>query len=131
MKYIAADGTTFETESACINYESTLATRLIGDIPHKIVNAEDLFDGNYSNLYVFMRIESKEQLANFKTWISMLDGGKDIKDEDSFLGKEIIVDCYNYEDDGLDGIEGVYSVETVEENVARYANKIYKIANSI
>ena len=134
MKYIAADGTTFETESACINYESTLATRLVGDIPHKIISAEELRDGSDSNLFVFMRIETKEQAVRLAKWIDNLYCyyGKKVQiDVEKIVGKRIVVDCFNDRSEELNDIFEVYDVQTIEEHIAEYAKKINDIAYSI
>jgi hypothetical protein len=134
MKYIAADGTIFNTAKECEKYEEGLAERLIGDIPHYIVNASDWLDGSDSNLYIFMRIENEDQLTRFKKWVGTLYGAEGVMNDvniDALIGIDIIVDCSNYTDEGLNYIDSVYSIETVQGYISRFVKEIYDYANKI
>lgn len=134
MKYIAADGTIFNTAKECEKYEEGLAERLIGDIPHYIVNASDWFDGSDSNLYIFMRIENEVQLTRFKKWVGTLYCAKGVMNDvniDALIGNDIIVDCSNYTDDGLNNIDSVYSIKTAQEYISRFVKEVYDYANKI
>ncbi len=134
MKYMAADGSVFNTAKECEKYEEGLAELLIGDIPHYIVNASDWFCGSESNLYIFMRIENEDQLTRFKKWVGTLYGAKDVMNDvniDALIGNDIIVDCSNYADEGLNYIDSVYSIETVQGYISRLVKEVYDYANKI
>jgi hypothetical protein len=134
MKYMAADGSVFNTAKECEKYEESLAERLIGDIPHYIVNASDWLDGSDSNLYIFMRIENEDQLTRFKKWVGTLYGAKGVMNDVNFdvlIGNDIIVDCSNYTDEGLNYIDSVYSIKTVQEYISRLVKEVYDYANKI
>ena len=134
MKYMAADGSVFNTAKECEKYEEGLAELLIGDIPHYIVNASDWFCGSESNLYIFMRIEDEDQLTRFKKWVGTLYGAKDVMNDvniDALIGSDIIVDCSNYADEGLNYIDSVYSIETVQGYISRLVKEVYDYANKI
>ena len=133
MKYVAYDGTEFNSERECEKYEETMADRLVGDIPHEIISAEELRDGSDSNLFVFMRIETKEQAVRFAKWIDNLYSyGKKVQiDVEKIVGKRIVIDCYNDRSEELNDIFEVYDVQTVEEHIAEYAKKINDIAYNI
>lgn len=134
MKYMAADGSVFNTAKECEKYEEGLAELLIGDIPHYIVNASDWFCGSESNLYIFMRIENEDQLTRFKKWVGTLYGAKDVMNDvniDALIGNDIIVDCSNYADEGLNHIDSVYSIETVQGYISRLVKEVYDYADKI
>lgn len=74
MKFVAEDGKVFETMEECKEYEEqNIAEMLVGNIPHYIIDADDLFGGSSCNLYVFFRIGNSEQDKRFKKWV--IDGG--------------------------------------------------------
>lgn len=131
MKFVAEDGKEFETMEECKEYEEqNMAEMLVGNIPHYITDAEDLFGGSSFNLYVFFRIENREQDERFKKWINRIDSMMKL-DDFSFVGKNIIVDCCSDRDGSLRHIDCIYGIETVEEHICNYANKIMDIVKEI
>lgn len=131
MKFVAEDGMEFETMEECKEYEEqNMAEMLVGNIPHYVIEADDLFGGSSCNLYVFFRIENSEQDKRFKKWINRIDSVMKLDDR-SFVGKNIIVDCCNEIDSTLRYIDCIYGIETVEEHICNYANKIMNIVKEI
>lgn len=131
MKFVAEDGKVFETMEECKEYEEqNMAEMLVGDIPHYVIDADDLFGGSSCNLYVFFRIENSEQDKRFKKWVNRIDSVMKI-DDCSFVGKNIIVDCCNDRDSTLRYIDCIYGIETVEEHICNYAKKIMNIVKEI
>ena len=131
MKFVAEDGKVFETMEECKEYEEEM---LVDNIPHLIFYADDLFGGSSCNLYVFFRIENREQDEVFKKWINKIHTSDFVKKKlggCSFVGKNIIVDCCNEIDGSLRHIDCIYDIETVEEHICNYANKIMDIVKEI
>lgn len=125
MKYVAYDGTEFHTEEACEKYEETLASRLVGDIRHKIVSADEMYDGSSFNLYVFFKINYETEVPLFEKWVN----GFGIKcDARKYLGETVVVDCYCDMDDTLDGIVEIYSINTIDECILKYAKRLRAFA---
>ena len=47
------------------------------------------------------------------------------------IGKIIVADCFNGEDDSVENAESVYCIETISQNIARYAERVYNVAIGI
>ena len=129
--YIAEDGTEFEIYSECANYEVDNAYILITDIPHVTVEADELFDGSSCNIYAFFNVDTKEQALNILKWAVIMGCKKVPMDEKEMIGKIIIADCFNGEDDTVENAESVYCIETISQNIARYAERVYNVASGI
>ena len=125
MKYVAYDDTVFNTKEACEKYEETLASRLVGDIRHKIVSADEMYDGSSFNLYVFFKINYETEVPLFEKWVN----GFGIKcDARKYIGETVVVDCYCDMDDTLDGIVEIYSINTIDECILKYAKRLRAFA---
>lgn len=124
--WVAFDGTRFDKCNECERYEA----RFVRNIPHVIKSQEALFDGSPFCLYVFFKIQSEDQARNFKMWCDSkwYDGDETNIDFRRFIGKTVVVDCRNESDDELEGISDIYCIETVEENVGKYAATIFSVA---
>jgi hypothetical protein len=126
--FVAYDGTKFESESDCAHYESLL----LEGIPRIVKNQEDLYGGSPFCLYIFFKIKNESQATRFAKWVKCIDGGDKIDiDKNKLIGNIVVVDCRNEIYDGIDGIETIYSVETISENITRYAKTLYEIASGL
>ena len=122
--WVSFDGIRFDSAAECELYEAAF----VQGIPHVIRNQEALFDGSPFCLYVFFKIENELQLKDFEAWCDSKYYESDASSIDfrRFLGKIVVVDCRNEADDGLVGITDIYALETLEENIGRYAETMFK-----
>lgn len=129
--YIAEDGTEFESYRECAEYEEDNAHILIMDIPHVAVEADELFDGSSCNIYGFFKVNTEEQALNILKWAVIKGCEKAPMDAKEMIGKIIVADCFNGEDDSVENAESVYCIETISQNIARYAERVYNVAIGI
>lgn len=133
-KYIADDGKEFDNERECLRYEKKCAANVknLKGMLYKYYDTDDLFDsGCDCDGYIFLKIRSRAEQEQFTKWYNAANDVGEMCDDscDWLVGKTIMVDCYNPNDCSIDGIECVYSFETVEQNIARYAERILTVTN--
>ena len=130
-KYIAADGEEFDNERDCIKHEEESAYILVTDIPHVVIEADELYDGSSCNLYAFFKVETEDQAFRIVKW-AVIMGCKNVPmDAKKLIGATVAVDCFNSMDDTIINVESVYRVETISQYVARFIDRVYNVANSI
>lgn len=129
--YIAADGTEFDNERDCKKYEEDRAYILVTDIPHVVVEADELFDGSSCNLYAFFKVDTEDQAFRIVKWAVIMGCDNAPMDAKDLIGKTAVVDCYNCMDDTIENVESVYCLETISQYVARFIDRVYNVANSI
>lgn len=133
-KYIADDGKEFDNECECLRYEKKCAADVknLKGMQYLFYTTDCLWDsGCDCDGYIFLKIGSRAEQEQFAKWYNAAnDVGKVCDDScDWLVGKTIMIDCYNPNDNSIDGVEYVYSFETVEQNIARYAERILSAVN--
>lgn len=127
--YVADDGARFEDKESCIDYEEAY---YVNKIPHTVVGADRLFDGNDCNLYVFFKVDTIDDAELLFSWAkrhATVDGN--IVDDFRVIGQTLIADCYNGTDDTIQNISDVYALETLQDNIQRYINRVYEARDAI
>lgn len=129
--YIAADGEEFDNEQDCIKHEEESAYILVTDIPHVVVEADELFDGSSCNLYAFFKVDTEEQAFRIVKWAVIMGCEEAPMDAKDLIGKTTVVDCFNCMDDTIENVESVYCVETISQYIARFIDRVYNVASGI
>jgi len=131
-KYIAEDGTVFESEETCRMYEKFDLHydihKFLGDMNWIYTGADDVYPmGDYANGVLFIEIQNKEQEKRFKEWLLAHDF--EFEDRD-MVGKIFCADCYDG-GNSSDGIEEIYDVCTVDELITKFVRNVTRFAKKL
>lgn len=127
--YVADDGARFEDKESCMDYEEAY---YVNKIPHTVVGADKLFDGSDCNLYVFFKVDTIDDAELLFSWAKRhATSGSNIVDDFRVIGQTLIADCYNGTDDTIQNISYVYALETLQDNIQRYINRLYEARDAI
>ena len=129
--YIAADGTEFDNERDCRKHEEDGAYILVMDIPHVVIEADELYDGSSCNVYAFFKVDTEDQAFRIAKWAVICGCENAPMDAKDMIGKTVVADCYNSVDDTVENVDSVYCVETISQYVARFIDRVYNVASGI
>ena len=127
--YVSDDGMDFESRDSCIEHEEAY---YVNKIPHTTVGADVLFDGSDCNLYVFFKVDTVDDAELLFSWAKRhATSDSNIVDDFRVIGQTIVADCYNGTDDTIQNISDVYALETLQDNIQRYINRLYEARDAI
>lgn len=135
-KYEANDGKVFDNENSCIAYEERISlNNMIKNIPHVMVNHEDIFPSGCCTEYaIVFKPENTEQASRLLEWCKKagVTTNLNLAQMNTTL---VIPDCYtgseNADDDDIE-YGYIYGwLQTMDEFVGEVARKLHSLGNYI
>lgn len=135
-KYEANDGKVFDNENSCIEYEERISlNNMIKNIPHVMVNHEDIFPSGCCTEYaIVFRPENTEQASRLLEWCKK--AGVPTHLNLAQMNETLVIpDCYtgseNADDDDIEYGYIYGCLQTMDEFVGEVARRLHSLGNSI